>query len=265
MEHYTKSILPIIEANYDKFPSAEKSVADFFIHNRKRMDFSSKAMAERLYVSEASISRFAQRCGYRGYRDFIYQYEDCFFEKEESTVEHAQRPFLSYQELLEKAYNLADMEQVADLVRILNEADKVFVCGEGSSALAAEDMELRFMQAGIDIYSVRDSKHMRMKTDFLGSGSLAIGISISGGTESVLGFLREAAEHNARTVLFTACSKEEYLDYCEEVVLVPSLKHLDCGKIISPQIPVLLMLDILLFYFMEEKQKCSDEAENLDH
>ena len=84
MEYYMKSVVPIIESNYDNFTTVEKSIADFFIQNRKKMDFSAKAVAEQLFVSEASLSRFAKKCGYRGYREFVYQYEETFVEKPES-------------------------------------------------------------------------------------------------------------------------------------------------------------------------------------
>lgn len=60
MEYYVKSVVPIIESNYDKFTTVERNIADFFIQNRKKVDFSSKSISERLFVSEASLSRFAE-------------------------------------------------------------------------------------------------------------------------------------------------------------------------------------------------------------
>ena len=66
MEYYVKSVVPIIKMNYDNFTAVEKSIADFFIQNQEKVELSSKAMADRLFVSEASLSRFAQKCGYRG-------------------------------------------------------------------------------------------------------------------------------------------------------------------------------------------------------
>ena len=81
MEYYVKSVVPIIKMNYDNFTAVEKSIADFFIQNQEKVELSSKAMADRLFVSEASLSRFAQKCGYRGYREFVYQYETTFVEK----------------------------------------------------------------------------------------------------------------------------------------------------------------------------------------
>ena len=38
MEYYVKSVVPIIESNYDKFTTVERNIADFFIQNRKKVD-----------------------------------------------------------------------------------------------------------------------------------------------------------------------------------------------------------------------------------
>ena len=83
MEYYIKSVIPVIESNYNKFTMVEKTIADFFINKQKKINFSAKSVAAKLFVSEASLSRFAQKCGYRGYREFIYQYEESFVEKKE--------------------------------------------------------------------------------------------------------------------------------------------------------------------------------------
>ena len=39
MEYYVKSVVPIIESNYDKFTTVERNIADFFIQNRKKWIF----------------------------------------------------------------------------------------------------------------------------------------------------------------------------------------------------------------------------------
>ena len=47
---YLKSVIPVIESNYDNFTTVERSIADFFIYNREEMDFSAKAVAGKLFV-----------------------------------------------------------------------------------------------------------------------------------------------------------------------------------------------------------------------
>ena len=167
MEYFVKSVIPVIESNYDNFTMVEKNIADFFLNNRKQMDFSAKAIAEQLFVSEASLSRFAKKCGFRGYREFIYQYKETFAEKKQESIRDHTRMVLDvYQELLNRTYNLIDEAQIGRICRMLSQADRVFVCGKGSSGLAGNEMELRFMRIGVDIDSIVDSEVMRMQAVF---------------------------------------------------------------------------------------------------
>lgn len=252
MSSYVKSVIPIIESNYDNFTTVEKNIADFFIKNRKKMDFSAKSISQLLYVSEASLSRFAKKCGYRGYREFIYVYEENFVEKTESITGNTRTVLNAYQELLNKTYNLVDETQIARVSRYLSKASRVFVCGMGSSGLAAREMELRFMRIGVDIDSIENSDLMKMQAVFQDQSCLVFGISISGEKEEVLFLLKEAHKRNAKTVLLTAKNKAEFVGFCDEVILLPSLARLNHGNVISPQFPILVMLDLCYSYYVEQ-------------
>lgn len=252
MEYYVKSVVPIIESNYNNFTMVEKNIADFFIHNHEKMDFSAKTVAAKLFVSEASLSRFAKKCGYRGYREFVYQYEETLVEKKESMTGNTRMVLNAYQELLNKTYSLVDEEQIGRIGKYLNQAERVFVCGKGSSGLAASEMELRFMRIGVDIDSLQDSDRMRMQAVFQDKRCLIFGISISGETEGVRYLLREAHKRGAKTVMITAQNKDSYAEYCSEVLLLPSLRHLNHGNVISPQFPILVMLDLIYSYYVEQ-------------
>ncbi len=250
MEYYVKSVVPVIESNYNSLTAVEKGIADFFIQNRTKMDFSAKAVAERLYVSEASLSRFAKKCGYRGYREFIYQYEETFVEKQEAMAGDTRMVLNTYQELLNKTYSLVDKAQIARVSRFLGRAQRVFVCGKGNSGFAAGEMELRFMRIVVDIDSIRDADQMRMQAVFQDVRSLILGISIGGEDEDIQYLLQESHKRGAVTVLFTAQNRSGYSAFCDEVVLVPSLRHLNHGNLISPQFPILIMADIIYSYYV---------------
>ena len=252
MEYYVKSVVPIIESNYNNFTMVEKNIADFFIHNHEKMDFSAKTVAAKLFVSEASLSRFAKKCGYRGYREFVYQYEETLVEKKESMTGNTRMVLNAYQELLNKTYSLVDEEQIGRIGKYLNQAERGFVCGKGSSGLAASEMELRFMRIGVDSDSLQDSDRMRMQAVFQDKRCLVFGISISGETEGVRYLLREAHKRGAKTVMITAQNKDSYAEYCSEVLLLPSLRHLNHGNVISPQFPILVMLDLIYSYYVEQ-------------
>ena len=218
---YLKSVIPVIESNYVNFTTVERSIADFFIYNREQMDFSAKSVAGKLFVSEASLSRFAKKCGFRGYREFIYQYEENFV-------------------------------QIERVCRYMAKAGRVFVCGTGSSGLAAREMELRFMRIGLDITSMEHSDMIRMRGVFQDENCLVFGVSISGEKEEVLYLLEEAHKRGARTVMLTARNRPDFDAFCDEVMLLPSLLHLNHGNVISPQFPILLLTDILYSYYLSQ-------------
>lgn len=248
--NYLKSVIPIIEANYKNFTSVEKNIANFFRNNEEIMDFSAKSISNRLFVSEAALSRFAKKCGYRGYREFIYQYEQNLTERNLKIVGNAGPVLNIYQELLNKTYSLIDQKQIMRICEYMADASRVFVCGKGSSGLAAMEAESRFMRIGVDIDSITDSDIMRFQTVFQNSKSMVIGISVSGMTESILYSLQQAHEKKSKTVLITAHKNGRISSYCDEIVLIPSLKYLNYGNVISPQFPILIFLDIIYSYYV---------------
>lgn len=259
MKQYSRSIIPVIEYNYENFTALERNIADFFIQNKKKRDFSAKAVSEKLFVSEASLSRFAKKCGFRGYREFIYQYEDTFREKKSRPfADNTRRVLDTYQELLNKAYNLADEKKFRTIAEMLFRAEKIFVCGIGSSGIAARETELRFMRIGLNINSLVDRDMIRMRAVFQNESSLVIGFSMKGETEEIQYMLREAKKRGADCILVTGRNYPEFMEYCDEIILVPALDNLEYGDVISPQFPILVMMDLLYTYCLEQDERRID-------
>lgn len=90
------------------------------------MDFSIKHISELLFTSKATLVRFAQKCGYHGYKEFIYQYEETLIEKPEKITDNTRMVLNAYQELLNKAYSLVDEIQIGRIMGYLNKADPSF-------------------------------------------------------------------------------------------------------------------------------------------
>ena len=246
-----RSIIPMIDVNYKQFSPAEKKVADFFIANEADVDLSASAMAERLFVSEATLSRFAKKSGFSGYREFAFAYRNLKLKKHATMTNVTKGVLAIYEDLLNKEYDLIDEKQIDRIVKYISQYERIVVCGKGSSGIAAEEMELRFMRIGINIDSIVYEDRMRMQTVFMNKKCFVIGLSISGTTEDVLYMLREAHRNRAKTMLVTAYNQEGFSDFCDEVVLVPSYQRLDYGNAISPQFPLLVLQDIIYTKYMQ--------------
>lgn len=243
------SVIPIIINHYNDFTSVEKVIADYFIENRHKEDFSSRKIKAKLFVSEASLSRFAQKCGFRGYREFVYRYEEGFISNSENVSYSFQEVLNAYHQLLNQTVDCVDDEQMERFSDMINNAKHVLVLGVGSSGLAAMEMKNRFMRLGVLMEAVDQSDEMKMKSLFQNEDSLVIGISLSGKKEEIIFSLKHAYQHNAKTVIITA-NQEDKFEYCHEKIIVPSFRDLDAGNSISPQFPILVILDICYNHFL---------------
>lgn len=242
---YENSIVPLIEANYDRFTSAEKTVADFFISNGKEMDFSAKVMAKQLHVSEASLSRFAKKMGYDGYREFIYHYKPSLPAGTHYVGERSAEVLNAYQELLTKTYNLIQEEQVERIVKLLLQKRRIFVYGFGSSGLAAQELKLRLIRLGLDVEAITEFHEMVLNETRVQGECLVIGISLSGQSREVTDAMLEAAGKGAATVFITSHNEKCWQEAFDEVMLTAVKKNLEYGNVISPQFPILVLLDII--------------------
>ncbi|MBD5118887.1 MAG: MurR/RpiR family transcriptional regulator [Clostridiales bacterium] len=243
---FEKKIGPLIELNYGNFTPAEKGIADFFLQNTELMDFSAKNIAKRLFTSEATLSRFAQKCGFDGYRQFIYSYREGLRQEKDSQVGGESRHILeTYQELLNKSYALVDESQIKRVSKLIAEKRRILVYGKGSSGFAAEELRMRLMRLGVDIESITDSHIMTMSSAIVNEDALAIGITVSGKTNEVVRSVKTAKSKGASTAIISSVHLREWDAYCDEVLPLPTKEKLVLGKLISPQFPVLVLCDLL--------------------
>ena len=232
-------------------------MADFFIGNKDDMDFSSKNISRVLYVSEATLSRFSQKCGYKGYREFIFSYErDLKFEQKSEGTEKdvglfARRVQNSYQKLLQENFRILDEEQVRRVAGMLNVSKRVLIFGIGNSGYAAEEFQLRFMRIGMDVNAVTDSHMMKIGAALAGEETLVIAITLSGETAEVLESIRIAKSRGASIICMTAVSGSSVAKESQEVIQVAALKNLDTGTKISPQFSILAIMDVLYSYYLQ--------------
>lgn len=237
---------------YESMTHVERSIADFFINNAKIMDFSSKNISQILYVSEATISRFAKKCGYKGYRELIYVYEkDLVEELQDRDISLLTRRVRSnYEKLLEESFEILDEDQINRIETLLHNMNRVFVYGMGSSGYTAKEFQLRFMRLGLNVEAVTDSQMIQMNAALVDESNLIIAISLSGKTREVMKAIKISKQNNAKVILITSNHKVNEEKYCDEILYVATAKNLDGGTTISPQFPILIMLDIFYSYYL---------------
>lgn len=236
MEQYEKNIIPHIESVYSSLTPLEKNIAKFFIKGPDIKDLSSKSVAARLFVSESSLSRFAKKCGFHGYREFIYNFEQGQPKVYTHESIQANDVLNVYQALLDKTYSLVDEKQMERIADQFLQKKRIYIYGQGSSAMACYEMKLRLLQIGINMDIISDLHAMKLNYLLLDSDCLVIGITRSDQSE-LFDALHRAKQQGASTILLTSHQDSSYYEFSDEVLLFAVKEHLDKDSIISPPVP----------------------------
>lgn len=81
-----KELIPIIESNLTNMTATEKEIAAYFLKRRLVDTLKTSFFCEELHVSKASLTRFAKKCGFNGFKEFLYKYRDTMLEEHHLSV-----------------------------------------------------------------------------------------------------------------------------------------------------------------------------------
>lgn len=250
MNIYYQDIIERIRIHYQEMTDTEKLIGDFFLNNEKKQDFSAKIMSRQLHVSETALSRFAKKIGFSGYREFQYMYEINFHMPKYTNDDVVQRILDTYEMLLQSFNGSIEVGKIKSFCEALSRAERIFIFALGSSACAASEFKLRFMRLGLQVEVIDNPHLMQMQAVLARQEDLVIGMSLGGETREVLGALKAAKLRNVGVTLITANRKKSLHDLFRQVLIVPSIEGLSLGDNISPQVPLLILTDIIYSFFM---------------
>ena len=156
----------------------------------------------------------------------------------------------SYAQIRQQTEELVDEEKLQRVAQLIEEADRVYFFGTGSSGLVARDMKLRFMRLGVVCEALTDPDGLAWTSSILDKNCLVIGFSLSGQTLSIIDSLIDAQKMGAQTVLVTGQPQKVKNEFSEIISVAIQSKPQFIQRI-SAQFPMLLMIDILYAFFLE--------------
>ena len=250
-----QNILAIIESHLDKMTDLEQRIGHYFLDpNSIQEDLSSLQVAQTLHISQAALTRFAKKCGFKGYREFSFQYlqdlQKSQIEADNMQSSLSRHVLYNYNQIHQQTKELIDEEKLERVAQIIEEADRVYFFGTGSSGLVARDMKLRFMRLGVVCEALTDQDGFAWTTSILDKNCLVIGFSLSGQTQSIIDSLIDAKNMGAKTILVTGQPEKIQEDFTEVVPVALQSKPEFILRI-SAQFPMLLMIDLIYAFFLE--------------
>ena len=260
-----QDIATIIDLHFEELTELEQEIARYFLQVDTIMDdLSSQQVTQKLHVSQAALTRFAKKCGFTGYREFVFQYQHQANKQDTHSHKHSpltKRVLRSYSNLREQTQDLIDEAQLERVAQLIEDAERVYFLGTGSSGLIAREMKLRFMRLGVVCEALTDQDGFAWTTSIMDENCLVLGFSLSGTTQSVLDSLLDAMEMGAKTILFTSAPNKNSQAYTE-TVLVASHSQSSYIQRISAQLPMLILIDLIYAYFLEINRESKEKIFN---
>lgn len=258
-------IATIIDLHFEELTELEQEIARYFLQAETiQDDLSSQQVTQKLHISQAALTRFAKKCGFTGYREFVFQYQHQASKQDTHSHKHSpltKRVLRSYSIMREQTQDLIDEEQLERVAQSIDDAERVYFFGTGSSGLIAREMKLRFMRLGVVCEALTDQDGFAWTTSIMDENCLVLGFSLSGTTQSVLDSLLDAKEMGAKTILFTSAPNKNSQAYTE-TVLVASHSQSSYIQRISAQLPMLILIDLIYAYFLEINRESKEKIFN---
>lgn len=258
-------IATIIDLHFEELTELEQEIARYFLQTDTiQDDLSSQQVTQKLHISQAALTRFAKKCGFTGYREFVFQYQHKASKQDTHSHKHSpltKRVLRSYSIMREQTQDLIDEEQLERVAQLIEDAERVYFFGTGSSGLVAREMKLRFMRLGVVCEALTDQDGFAWTTSIMDENCLVLGFSLSGTTQSVLDSLLDAKEMGAKTILFTSAPNKNSQAYTE-TVLVASHSQSSYIQRISAQLPMLILIDLIYAYFLEINRESKEKIFN---
>lgn len=258
-------IATIIDLHFEELTELEQEIARYFLQTETiQDDLSSQQVTQKLHISQAALTRFSKKCGFTGYREFVFQYQHQASKPDTHSHKHSpltKRVLRSYSIMREQTQDLIDEEQLERVAQLIDDAERVYFFGTGSSGLIAREMKLRFMRLGVVCEALTDRDGFAWTTSIMDENCLVLGFSLSGTTQSVLDSLLDAKEMGAKTILFTSAPNKNSQAYTE-TVLVASHSQSSYIQRISAQLPMLILIDLIYAYFLEINRESKEKIFN---
>lgn len=212
----TRSVLGAICSSYDTFFEAEKKIADYMMENKAAVvDMTVGELARASGTSDATVSRFCRRCGFKGFHNLKLTLAREVLEdeqKDQSVSNDIDRGDIrqSLQNILAnkvaeltETVNMMDADNLEQILRRLENARMVQLAAVGNTIPVAMDGAFKLNQLGIPAVAGEIWEAQAAYTFNLGPEDVVLIISNSGSSRRLQSLAQGAKENRSAVIVIT--------------------------------------------------------------
>ncbi|WP_246191129.1 SIS domain-containing protein [Aureimonas leprariae] len=250
-----RNVLEIIRTSYADLRKSERKVADLVLADPQRVLAATLAdTAAEAEVSQPTVIRFCNALGCTGYQDFKLRLAHGLAlgtPATHSVLLRTDAPAAVIEKIfdytitsLDWARRNLDARDVEAAVAILEAARSIEFFGFGASGIVARDAQQKFPLFGVPCGAQLDSHQQVMSASVMGEGDVAVVISNTGRTRSIIEVAAIAREGGAKVIAITG-SRNSLAAHCDVAIVAETLENTNVYTPTISRIAALVVVDIL--------------------
>lgn len=264
-------------------PKGEKVAAEYFAEHLETVaGLNLSVISRRIGISKATIIRLCKRIGYEGFLEFRKALRDSSETGCSEDVGGQAKPgqrtddikkvmsevIVRNTEIMRNAFALITEEYDRAVSRMLT-ARVINMFGNGDAIIPCELMGIKLMKIGIPNWVVNDQDLQLLSASAMQRGDVAIAVSHTGCSKSVVEAMKKARERGAATIGITGAARSPLLKYCDIVLNTGAIADTTGGDVIARRIAEQTIMETLYLKIMDQmgktvKDKKMEGAENIN-
>lgn len=279
-----ETLMLTIRERINNFSETQKKIATYILKHAELIpNMTTKELANKSDVSEASVNRFSKVIGIESFKTFKislaqelavsteYITDFSMVHKKDSPYELFQKVMHVNKSAIESLSGSLSKKELENAIETFKKANKVIFFGVGGSTIAALDALYKFTKLGFQAEFSQDFHYMLSLIPYLNKGDIFVAISMSGQTKDVLDLARFAQKKGATLIAITNINKSPLYKEADICLATPYVeKDFRVGSITSrmTQLTIIDSLYISLFnnvgdQVMEQYQSAREKVMKL--
>lgn len=237
-----EDLFDIINSKREIFTNVENIIADYFLSGAPAMSI--EDLSQTLSVSTSSITRFSKKIGLDNYKELIFMSKISRDNDKEINVSSISVTEMYYSILkrVQASYNEKSIEQICEC---LHRGSIIYFLGTGFNSFVGNDFQFKFSRIGKNVINVNDDNSIKLAASLVKGTEVAIICSMRGNRNSLLEAAQKLHQKSVPLLFITANLESEIKNYADLTLHTAFLSEKESYGNISPQIPMLIQMDII--------------------
>ena len=258
---YKPGIYAKVNATYDSLFPAEKKVADFLLANSDKIEtLTTQEMAEATKTSKAAVTRFCQRLGYQGFKEFkVSAIKDQVlgignvnseFSEEDTEEALIAKMCESNAVACRDTALILDEKSLSQVAKLLLDRP-VFLFGDGAAGPVVGDFYQKMLRAGLICNYSPDRRFQDIQSELVKKDDVVLIFDLAGSSKNVVEIMERAKEKGAVTVAICNVIGSPLAKAADINLFGPGRTTSDITGTFAPRIALLCIVDCLFMMMIK--------------